>query len=178
MVWLLSFLFVFLGLVCYLLFAPWYLELNTETGIYQVRFHRLARVGIRVVSQQMQVYIQIAWYTKLINNLHSKDNKPKERKNEERKKNTAAGKKKWKRVSMQQIKAVARSFQIRTCYVSIDTGEQELNGMLYPVFYIMGTVTKQPIYINFMGENKVVLVIRNTIARILLAFIFNSSSLK
>ncbi len=156
----------------YLLLAPFYIEVNTETGLCQVRFHRMAKAGIRIVGNRLQIYLNVAGYTKLINTIDVSGQHLSE------KKKKIVVKRKRRSSSIQLIKAIARSFRVNRCYVNIDTGDLGLNGMLFPLFFWMSTASGKHIYINFLGENTVVLEIQNRLSRILQAFFINYFSSK
>jgi len=77
-------------------------------------------------------------------------------------------------VDLNVVAAVIKSFKVRKCYVKVDTGNMQLNGILYPGFYLLSKATARTFEINFMNTNEIVLEIENNIARIIKVFIFHS----
>lgn len=149
----------------YLFFAPFYIEVSSIEGYFRVRFHTIAKVSFRIIDYSPMLEIRIAGWTKQIELLKTKD-KAKEKSAAKRKK-----KKKRSNIRWQKIIGVLRSFKITTCDIIIDTGNMQLNGILYPVFYLMSFYTKKNIGINFINENIIVLEIENSIARMSWAYI-------
>lgn len=68
-------------------------------------------------------------------------------------------------INWRKLRGVLRSFKINKCNVLLDTGDQQLNGILYPVFCMMRYYSGKYFEINFMNRNEVVLEIENSIAR-------------
>jgi hypothetical protein len=73
-------------------------------------------------------------------------------------------------MTFRKLVAILKSFKLKKCHISIDTGNMPLNGILFPVFFLIGRYLKKPIGINFIGENSVILHLENTLARILWAY--------
>jgi hypothetical protein len=72
----------------------------------------------------------------------------------------------WKR-----IRAVLRSFQVRRFEFDVDTGDMSLNGVLYPVAFGLAWWSGRKWSVNFVERNVLVIVIRNTLARMIWAFV-------
>ena len=62
------------------------------------------------------------------------------------------------------------SFKVIKLNCAIDTGSNELNGMLFPLFYWVSVKSGKNIMINFNDENKLELKIENNLARMILAY--------
>lgn len=172
MLWLLIFVLVILGVVCYLVFAPFYLEVNNNTGLYCIRFHRLAAARLVVSDGSLKIDLKIAWWRKQISLSATgrKKEKPRPVKKEKKQKRVS--------VSVGMIKAVIRSFKVNKCYLNIDTGDMPMNGILYPCFYALSKLTGKTFKINFLDKNEIILEIENNFARILRAFIFHQFIIK
>ena len=67
--------------------------------------------------------------------------------------------------------SVLKSFTVTQCQVSIDTGNMPLNGLLYPLFWLVSKYTKKQIEINFRNDTYISLQIKNNLARITWAYI-------
>jgi hypothetical protein len=156
---------VLLLIFSYLLFAPFYFELDSINHICRVRFHLLASAGLIFTGNTLKIDLKIVGWRKQID-LLAGEQKPKE---------PGFPKKKKKRISIsfRMAKAVIKSFKVTRCYLSVDSGNMLLNGLLYPGFYWLSIQTNRHIEINFMDENELVLEIENSIARITKAIIFS-----
>ncbi|MDB4905134.1 MAG: hypothetical protein JWQ63_4415 [Mucilaginibacter sp.] len=128
MEWLLIFLLITIAVVSYVLFAPFYLEINTSTGLCSIRFHHLASAKLIISDRSLLIDLWIAGWAKQID-LFAKTVTGKEKSNQSLKK-----KKRFK-ISFNKVKAVVKSFKVTKCYLTMDTGNVELNGVLYPCFY-------------------------------------------
>jgi hypothetical protein len=159
--YIISFLLL-LGLI-YLLTAPFYFEINTYQSIYRVRFHNWASARLYTTRESLLMEIRIFWW-KTITDLFAAKPKPatKPRKESPAKKRGFPQKK---------ILAVLKSFKINRCYATIDTGDEALNGILYPLAYGVSRLVHHPVVINFVDDNAVELEVENNLFRILLAYV-------
>lgn len=149
----------------YLFFAPFYIEINSIEGYFRVRFHTIAKVSFKIIDYSPVLEIRIAGWIKQIDLLKTKS-KAKEKPAAKKKK-----KKKKSNIRWRKFAGVLRSFKITQCDIIIDTGNIQLNGILYPVFYLMSFYSKKNIRINFIDENIIVLEIENSIARMSRAYL-------
>lgn len=143
MILILIFISVIGAILCYVFFAPFYLEIDSVSGFFRVRFHTVASVDLKIVDYSFILHINVLGWTKEIDVLKikrtSKDKKPKEKK-VDKKKDT---KNSWMKVTPTKIIAVLKSFKINKCDVLIDSGDVQLNGILYPIFYMAGYYSKK-----------------------------------
>jgi len=153
-------------LFLYFLLAPIYLEINSLSGLCRVRFHRLASVGIALARESLFLVIRITWWEKRIDLFAPR--KKEKGKEQKRKK---VKKVKRRNVSFGKILSIIRSFQVKEFVLSIDTGNMQTNGMLYPVFYGLGRSLKRDITVNFNDRTDVRITIRNNAYRMLCAYI-------
>lgn len=167
--WLLWILpLIILIAIIYLLIAPFYIELDSKMGICRFRFHKLANAEILMHDDSLFLRFKIAWWRKELDLFAPKQiNKQIADKDKPVKKKSAF---KMKRLP-QRMLSIIKSFSVRKCYVSIDTGNYPANGILYPWFYLLGAQTGKTIMINFWGENEIILTIKNSLARIAWAFL-------
>ena len=152
----------------YFLFAPFFLEINTIEGIYRLRFHKLAECTLNFTPSSVYLDIKILFWKKQLDLLSKKEKsvKLKETKTKEKIRNKRTGS-----IGFNKLKAIVKSFKINKCDISIDSGNMQLNGMLYPFVYLIGRILKQNIMINFINENHVNIKIENNLARIAYAYI-------
>lgn len=170
--WVVAFLFLFLlAFFIYLLVAPFHIEANSETGVFRFRFHRLAEGRLVADENGVLLQVRVAWWKHTYDLLAPGTRKAAERTKPAAVKKRKRTKKRTRSFSevLELIRAVAQSFRIRHCFISIDTGNMPLNGVLYPWFYLLGRYTGHPIQINFHGEEIIQLHVQNSLARILWA---------
>jgi hypothetical protein len=173
MIWLLVLLLLIVAVFSYLLFAPFYLEINSLNGFYGIRFHRVAFAKLIFIDNSFKIDLYLAGWRKQID-LFARPAKG----NQEEKPAKSERKKKPYKISFARIKAVIKSFKINKCYLDIDTGNVQLNGMLYPGFYWLGKYTNKPITIIFFEKNEIILEVENSVARVLKAFIIHLFTFK
>ncbi|MFZ4613357.1 MAG: hypothetical protein ACOYNH_06710 [Bacteroidia bacterium] len=147
----------------YLLFAPFYLEIESEINLYRFRFHRVASAKILIENSTLILQIKIAGWNRNIDLLASKIKKEKVAP-VKRKSNTT-------KIKFRKLMAIIKSFKVNKCCISIDTGNMQLNGILYPLFFWINNFTGKEIRINFIGDNSVSLEVENNFARIFWAYI-------
>lgn len=170
--WIIPVSFLLL-LVGYLLFARFFIGIDSTTGFAGIRFSWLADANV-VLNESVQVArVRIGWWKKEFDLFRQKTVEretvePTDRRKIERKQ---AGAGRSTRRLVPKIKAVVRSFKINKCSISLDTGDMPLNGILFPWFYLLKWRTGREVSINFVGENKIILEAENTIARMLWAYI-------
>lgn len=163
MTWLLVFVVVIVVVLIYLLFAPIYLEVDTERSLYLIRFHRLLSARLSV-QESLFVELRITWWHKSFDLFAARV---------ERKKPQPENRKGKKVVSFQKVWAVIKTFKVRRCEVNIDSGDDFFNGIFFPWMMLLGLHFRRNISMNFLGENKMVLEIKNNTARMLWAFLTN-----
>ncbi|PBQ30556.1 hypothetical protein CNR22_01810 [Sphingobacteriaceae bacterium] len=83
---------------------------------------------------------------------------------------------KRRNLSYHQLIKLLQSFKIKTFYLDVDFGDMPLNGILFPYFYWLSGYSGKTVRINFNGNTVLILVVKNSIARMGWALI--SSKLK
>lgn len=147
----------------YLLFAPFFLEVDSGSGLYLVRFHRLFSARLSFKENSVFADLRIAWWKKQIDLLETKSS--------EKQTEVKKDKKEARRISFRKMLGIIRSFRIKKLFVDWDTGDIPLNGLLFPFFLLLSAKSGKHININFKGENKLILKLENNLARIIWAFI-------
>ena len=154
----------------YLLFAPFFIEIDSDAGLFRIRFHLIASAGLRFSNESIFMKVKIGWWKKEYDLL--KENIKTAQKSSLPDSNKATNK---KNISLQRIwkmlKGIIRSFRVRKCYIMLDTGDMPLNGILFPWFYLFSRRVNHDVLINFNNENTIKLKIENSIARMLWAYI-------
>lgn len=151
------------SLVLYVLFAAFYVEIDTPRGIYRVGFHRFA--DMRILGEKGSVFVEwrIAFWTRRWDLMTIRTGKKAEQ---------VPVRKKSRQIPLKKILAVVGSFRVTRCFVTMDTGNYAWNGMMFPVFFQVAYWSRQNISINFAGDNQLMLRIENTLARLLYAYFF------
>jgi hypothetical protein len=172
-VWLFSFSLIFAAIFSYLLFAPFYIEINSANSLFAVRFHHLASLRVVLMDSSLKINLTIAGWKKQIDLLKQISERQRRKTFSTRQKKSHA-----RLHSFGLIRAILKSFSVKKCYLNIDTGDMQLNGILYPLFYWLSKYTGKPIAINFQNQIEIVVEIQNNCARIIMAFICSSLKIK
>lgn len=171
----LIFLIIVISIFCYIFFAPFYLELDSTRNLCRLRFHYLARVSFQMVDDLPFIQLQIFGWKKQLNILNIWRSGPKK----QSKQSVATQKSKKRKaksstIPWKKIKNVLASFRINHCQISLDFGDVRANALLYPIVYWIKVKSKKNIAVNFIGENKIILEIENSLARMSWAYISSS----
>jgi hypothetical protein len=159
---------VFLGVILYLLFAPFRLEVDSDLMMLRVRFHRLASARIYCGHGTLMLDFQIGWWKKTMDLLQPAK-KSEARSSARENKAKSSGKRRT--MPLRKVMAVMRSFKLKRCIIHIDTGNMEWNGILFPVAYWLRMKSGQDILIRFDGMTRVALTIENNAARMIRAYV-------
>ncbi len=163
--WITVLLFFVFIIILYLLLAPFYIEVNSITSLYRIRFHRLASISLKPVNDSVTLELTILFWKKQLN--RSQNNEP----GIQRAKDEKVKKPGKRSLGMQTLKNLLMSFKVNTFDVLLDTGDVVLNGKLYPLFYLLGFFMRKPVQINFTGQSHIILEIENNLARLSRAYI-------
>lgn len=147
----------------YLLFAPFFVEIDSVKSLFRIRFHRLASARLIFHESSIFIALKIGGWQKKIVLLEIKEKKKKPVVKNEKKKQT--------KISFQKFLTVLKSFRIRKFILTLDSGDMQTNGILYPLFVLVSISSGKNITINFLNENKLILQIENNLARVLWAYI-------
>ena len=168
MICLLIIALVLLIILCYLLFAPFYLEVDSSIGLCCIRFHKVASAGVYLTGSSLFIHLKILWWYKEIDLLA-----PKEIQKKVGKKSIDQVKRKKRKMSAEKVLAVIKSFRVNKFLLSIDTGDMQLNGILYPLFLWLNRRTGKAIAINFRNKNEMIVEIENNFFRMLRVYIIS-----
>ena len=167
MIWLLSIVLIVAFAIAYIVFAPFYFEIDSKINLLQFRFHNLASLRLVIEESGMMIEIKVAGFSKQIDLLNQRiltnSDKPVVKKKTLRR----------NKISSKRIKQVIKSFKVNKCSVELDTGDVQWNGILFPFFFMIGNIIKRKVQINFEGRNELELEVENSIARMIWAYIYN-----
>jgi hypothetical protein len=168
MAWLLAIICLVFIVVLYLLFAPFYLEIDTEKNLLRLRFHRFAYVRLLIENSSLKLHINIAVWNKKIDLLRQPVHE-----NKKVSPTRIKPARKAQKISLKKVIAVLKTFKVNKCAVNMDFGDIQWNAILFPLFFWMSRMTGKHIQVNFTGKNNVKLEIQNNFARIIFAFLYN-----
>lgn len=170
---LLSLLAIVFTVLLYIFFAPFYIEVDSNQSLYRLRLASWAWVRIFFENNNFFAEIRVFWFKKAINlsaTATKKQNKQpakievKPIRKKEKQKNR-------KKIPLSKIKSILKSFTVKKCRLQVDTGDVALNGILYPIFFLIGFYTRQQININFEERNEFELALKNSLAKMCLAYL-------
>lgn len=168
-------LVLFMSLLLLLLFAPVKFRIDSTRGIAEVKALLVVKGGLLIEQNTLWLRLVIFGFTRKWNLLEmiarSENNTAEEvAKDQEKPAQHRPGKPK-KMPPFRKIKAMIKSFRVEEFVLRLDTGDNALNGILFPVFYWLGQWFGKTIEINFVDRNELILEVSNTPARILYAYI-------
>jgi hypothetical protein len=161
---LLIFLLIIVILFCYILFAPFYMELNTVNGKLTIKFHRIISADFFITESSLLMNLNVAGWRKKIDLFQKKEQKKKIVK---KKVKQASGK---QVISFKKLSAIIKSFKVNKFYLSLSFDDMLLNGIAYPLFIYFNTNADKKIEINFINENEIILEVENNFYRIIRAY--------
>lgn len=160
----------FILVVCgYLLFASFYVEINSLENYYGFRFARLAKARLVWDEKSLMMDLYVAGWNKRIDLLTRGTKRIKRTVS----KSPTKRRRNFRKLSFGLLKDLFFSFKINKCHLIVDTGNAALNGLAYPLFYWTGSYVNKPIGISFTGRNELILEIENSLANILKIFIYS-----
>jgi len=165
MIWLLIVLLFLILCICWTLFSPLYMEVDTRTPMAALRWIGIGRMRIWY-EDEWWLRIQFPFFRKTFRIADMKSST-------KRKTNTPAHlaskgkptKKKFSKILRTFIKAV----KIEEWQLALDTGDFARNGQLYPINYLPGNFGH--LHINFMDQNYLVIKLKIRVWKIVFAFI-------
>jgi hypothetical protein len=151
----------------YLLFAPFYIEIDTERQIFRFQFHSWFQLRLIMKQDSFFIVVKILKWTKSWDIFSMK---------KQGVKRVRSPRNRGSNISKHKVISIIKSFRLRKFKFSIDTGDMPTNGLLFPVFHLIKLRTQLDISINFKDENKFFLLIENNLARLIGALIFTKSN--
>lgn len=145
------------------------MEIDSTHDMYAVKFGRLFAARLLVHTDVPAVAIKMLWWRRTVPLFGNTP--PPETENAVQPVQSKSRQRMSPAKMARKAKGLLASFRITQCFISIDTGNMPLNGLLFPWFYMIGRRSGKKIMINFEGRTVVILRIENTIARLLWAYI-------
>jgi hypothetical protein len=157
----------FLVIISYLIFAKLFIEIDSTVNLYRLSFGGILALSIVFIDDSIRLELKLFWWRKSYNLNNAFTNESKDVVQ-------TSNAKERKVFSLQKIfkntTAVLKSFKIKKCFITIDTGNMPLNGILFPWVYLLSIYIKKKVSINFSGQNIIILQIENSFARMLWAY--------
>lgn len=66
--------------------------------------------------------------------------------------------------------SILKSFELSHLRINLDTGNNSLNGIIFPFFFLISYFFKTNICVNFVGKNSLKIILKNNLARLSWAF--------
>ncbi len=166
MVWLIILLVVLL-ILCWLLFSPMEICINSTTNDYHIKWTGIGEANILILPQDLLIRFRIAFWKKDYSIMQFKFKRTKK----EGKKKRA--KKRNSKKSLRFLQRVLNSFTVKKLRINIDTKNYILNGYLFPVFYHLSRFSsgKPQLSINYKGKTEINVLIQNRLINIFYAIV-------
>ena len=163
MIWIILPL-VIISLLVWILVSP--LEVKVDTRIPEViiRWKSIGRASVEYEKDEWWLNIHIWFFIKkwsLMQMIFA------DKKNEKKVKKIQGQRKKSSSKWRERFLKIVRTFRISKLKMAISSGDNTLNAKLYPLNFL--PLTRQHIYINFIDENYLLLIIKNQPFRIIYA---------
>lgn len=159
MIWILIIALFFL-FICWLLLSPIELEIDTRVPVAVLRWRSLGKAMMIYEKEDWQLELNILFF-------HRKWSLEKlifaERK--QKKRTVEIKKKKIPKNILPRLFRLLKSFRITKCLIAIDSEDYLKNAWLYPLNF--APFTRHHLFINYMDDNYLLLIIKNSPWRIL-----------
>jgi len=168
MTWILIIVILVLLLLCWLLFSPFLLELDTATSSARFTWWGIGTASVWYEGGWW-MYFRILFFHKQMR-LNKRRGVNTERRGEKRRSENEGKRKKPKsHFPFYKMVKCLRTFRIKEWKLSVDTGDYALNARLYPLNFV--PEFQHHLDINFMDRNEGSIKLVNAPWKILYAFI-------
>ncbi len=174
MIWIIIIL-TFAALITLLMLTPIHIIINSEEDEFLRAKYGILKAGIRRDDEELiavRIAVPGAGYTFFP--LKKKERKEVTEK-KERKERESSGRSAWSRIKMFSGIAwqITTGFRVSRLYLDIDTRNVILNANLYPLFVYASTCQHIDLNINYTGDFKILLDVRNNLFSIISVIIRN-----
>lgn len=156
---LISILLVIILLLMWLVFAPLIIKIDTERHEYFIALKGLIKIWPEWNLDGLQIHTQLPAYHFIKRLSFRKEEGTKPVKKESR----------TRYMPFKKMMAVLRTFKVRYMDLTIDTDDYTLNALLVPIFQLINRPNFRG-SVNFQGETRCELEIRNNLWRIAIAY--------
>lgn len=151
------------GIIAYLLFASAYLLIDSRQGSLECGLYPLVRARLKLEPSPM-IQLSIAGWKQDIALMGRK------RQVAQPAAQPTPRSQRLNARTVRRIWAMIKSFRIRQFRLRVDTGDVQLNGLLFPLAYSLARLTGRSIDVNFTNHNELVVEVDNSLARLLWAY--------
>jgi len=167
MVWIIL-LMIICALIVFLLCTPFILTVDTDRRRYRLTWWGIVQASLvpdekEIVLIRLRVLF-LSWW------LHPLRKTSGRKKSEKWRDLPKKSRKRSLRHLPRRIWRVVRSFRVQRCEVDLDTGDPALNAWLFPACWLLSD-QKRFVRVNYLDNNRVDLRVRNSLLRMLYAFI-------
>ena len=157
-------IFLFL-IVCWLLIAPLEFQIDTRIPEASVRWKSIGRAVVTYQNEKWWLNVNVFFFRKRwdLEKLIFGKRKRKIRKHHHKKK--VVKRPGW----VKRILNVVKTFRLTQWQIAVDTGDVTKNAWLYALNF--NQYTRRHLYINFIDENYILLVIHNSPWKLAYAFL-------
>jgi len=170
-------LILLFSFLIWLLITPIRLIIDSSQNKYFIQWIGLGRIALIATKEEWFFRLKIGFWKKKIGFQSIVDEWTKEDKTKEDKKIPTTNKKKKKSSffkSMEKVRQVLKSFNVKTFKVDIDTDNYYLNALLIPAFQVLNKNNQHRIAINFRNQNNVLVNIENRLIKIIYSILAKS----
>jgi hypothetical protein len=167
MTWILIIVILVLVLLCWLLFSPFQLELDTATSSARFTWWGIGAASVWY-EEGWWMYFRILFVHKKMR-LNKRRGENTGRRGKKRRNDADRRRGSKKQFPFYKMVNCVKTFRIREWKLSIDTGDYSLNARLYPLNFVPGF--QHHLDINFMDRNDCSITIVNAPWKILYAFL-------
>ncbi len=163
-------IFVLLFLI---LLVPFTITIDSLHSIYELKFAKLAKANIKFTSEKILVFIHLLFLKKEMSFpwtslIPAKNQSKKKRTVNQLSSDSKKKKNRDTKEIISKVQKVIKSFEIKKCWVNLDTENYTTNAVLFPAFYFLKAKNLR-MNINYMGENQITFIVRNRLGKILFA---------
>jgi len=155
---------IILTLLVTLLLLPIIFYINTTSNQYYIQLQGVFKANLEAHDTEIfRIRLNLFFMKFYIYPLKMRYKKPKEKVKKEHIP-------KSKSYSLTKIFRVVRTFKVEQFFMNIDTGNYVFNAKLFPLITLLNYKTEH-FKVNFLGQNELVLLVRNRPINIIKAFI-------
>jgi hypothetical protein len=165
MVWLLIVLLFLILCICWILFSPLYMEVDTRTPMASLRWTGIGRMRIWY-EEEWWLRIQFPFFHKTFK-VADMNSRPKRKTKPPA--HSASKRKPTIRKFLKILRTLISAVKVEEWQLALDTGDFARNGQLYPINYLPGNFTH--LHINFIDQNYLVIKLKIRVWKIVFAFI-------
>jgi len=169
---LLIILLIILGLIAWILLAPIIIKIDSHGKVFEIRVVSIGRIRLLLEQELLKFKFHLFFFRRqyeinLLEKIFGEKKEASKEKRVEKKKEKEEKTDNWDQ--LKRIKNVLQSFNIQVIRLNIDTHNYYINAFLYPVFAMLNA-PKINMTSNFIGHNELLIITKNRLYRMLIAY--------